>query len=267
MSSKRGTSVSRLWEGFLARLLSRSERPWASSADARTSDEPTLFSSRDTLEEDDGALAAQETDPETDSQLPGDLPADIASMLERSTSSSDDEGDGAGAAHEVTLQTGEKDSATAADLLDSMLGSSSGEPQLQADSNGRTTPADSQAQELLAGHAEGAEQSTSSKLSTLQPDPEVSLTSLIDALLAAAPAPYTVAADPVLAAELVSQAPLPSGGRIRLIEHEAELVEIPSWPADTAAPSAAPVAAPQACHKSLKACLTSGVVLAIGTTM
>ena len=218
------------WEQYLGRLLSGTDRFWAGTVKGRSPDQSDLTSGDRMPEEAADKHTALSAEPQR---------AHLGSK----------DGDAAeeGSIYGSSLRADLGYDAKSAELPDHAAASTDGGQQ-QQEAALKGSQSWGSLRDLISAYV----QDGSSKLPTLQPDFQAAITalqiqSLQEGLPPAASAPDSGAADmaePVLAAELVSQAPMPPGpepgSRTRL--HE---MEVQNWPIVAAAPLTAPLSAPQ----------------------
>ena len=227
---KRSNPATQLWEKSLGRLLGRSDIPWDSSVDTHAPDEPAS-ASQDTSYEDDPTLSLylNSKSPNSHEQASSSSPASTddsiaaadqqddtvrSSEIQRMQPESSDRAVSADAQLERLL--GERDSTTATHQQAIMALSSTG--QLHHDALGLTDSGDIQGERLLVDYLKGLRPAVASQLHQLRFEPETGKafsegSQAGEALLPRAPDQGAKSDAPVLALELVAEAPMPPASR------------------------------------------------------
>ena len=228
-----------LWESSLGRLLSRSDRFWAGTVESYSSGQSELPSGE--------RMPGGETDQDT--SLPAEL-QDTQSNVKDSIAAGSRSGLG-GVMQDSSLEANSGHIGVDAENH-LVVRQHEGQQQQQSTSDGQARPDVIKPPKQLGYLISGLASGPGSGLPSVQPDLQAAITaqqmhSLQERLSPAPAVPVGVAADtadPVMAFELVSKAPMPSepeaGSHARLSDSGMQ-----SWPIAAAAPFHAPHSAPQ----------------------
>ena len=230
---KGSSSATQLWEKSLGRLLGRSDIPWDSSVDMHAPDEPSTDSQDNSYKHDlslglplnsNSTLdtrkqAGSSSQASTGDSIAGaDQVDDIvggSSEGERMQQEASDSTVSADAQLERLL--GERDGTTATNQQAIMAVSST--EQLHHDALGLTDSGDIQGERLLVDYLKGLTPGATPQLHQLRFDPKAGKASSMDSQAGEAlpppraPGQGAKSAAPVLAPELVAEAPMPPPGR------------------------------------------------------
>ena len=225
-------SATQLWEKSLGRLLGRSDIPWDSSVDTHAPDEPSP-ASQDGSYEDDLSLGLplnSSKTPDSHEQAGSSSQASTADSIAGADRVDDTVGSNSerervqpvasdstvSADAQLERLLGERDSTTATNQQAIMAVSSTG--QLHHDALGLTDSGDIQGERLLVDYLKAFTPEANLQLHQLRSDPEAGKPSLMgsqagEALPPRAPGQGAKSAAPVLALELVAEAPMPPASR------------------------------------------------------